>query len=256
MQNAAFRAAAVDGIYVALRAHPEGIADLVRGLAYAGGGGNVTLPHKAAVLAGADRATPEARRTGVANTFWSAAGQVWADNTDVAGFARSLEGFRPGGATDLRVLVAGAGGAAQSVVAALVDGGAVSVDILNRTYPRARDLAAYWSHAPVTALPDPSALRDAAYDLVVNATRLGLNPDDPPAVDLDALGRAGAVFDVVYGADGTGTPLTRAAEQRGIPARDGLEMLVYQGAAAFERWWDRPAPIEAMRAALARAPVG
>ncbi len=88
------------------------------------------------------------------------------------------------------------------------------------------------------------------FDLVVNTTRLGLSSDDPLPVDLGLLSRAGAVMDLVYGPEAT--PFVRAAEALGIRAADGLEMLVQQGAVSFERWWDQPAPVEAMRGAIRR----
>ena len=97
-------------------------------------------------------------------------------------------------------------------------------------------------------LERPEHVEGMDFDLVVNTTRLGLEPDDPLPVELDRLSRAGAVMDLVYGSEAT--PFVRAAESMGIRAADGLEMLVQQGAVAFERWWDQPAPVEVMRDAL------
>jgi shikimate dehydrogenase len=87
-----------------------------------------------------------------------------------------------------------------------------------------------------------------AYDLVVNTTRLGLEPGDRLPLELDLLGRAGAVVDLVYGAGGT--PFVEQARERGIRAADGSEMLLHQGAVAFERWWGSRPSLEVMRAAL------
>ncbi len=86
------------------------------------------------------------------------------------------------------------------------------------------------------------------FDLVVNATRVGLEPEDPSPIDFQVLNRAGAAMDLVYGEKPT--PFVRAAEALGIRATDGLEMLVQQGAASFERWWGEDAPVEAMRRAI------
>ncbi len=253
IQNAAFRAAGVDGVYVALRVDGSHVHGLLRGLALAGGGGNVTLPHKAAALRAADRSLPAARHTGVANTFWMEDGQVVADNTDVEGFRRATEISLDGGARDRDVLVLGAGGAARAVVVALLASGAARVSILNRTPRRARELADALRDPRIRVLADDGELVGAHRDLVVNATRLGLEPGDPLPVDLGRFADVGAVLDVVYGPGAEGTRFVREARSRGIPADDGREMLLQQGAAAFERWWQRDAPLDAMRAALAEA---
>jgi shikimate dehydrogenase len=89
------------------------------------------------------------------------------------------------------------------------------------------------------------------WDLVVNATSLGLSEADPLPVKLERLSGVGAVLDLVYRP--LETRLVRRAREMGLPAEDGGELLVQQGAASFERWWGRGAPIEAMREALGRA---
>jgi shikimate dehydrogenase len=91
-------------------------------------------------------------------------------------------------------------------------------------------------------------LRGQSFDLVVNATSLGLSPGDPSPFDFEILTRAGAAMDVVYSAEPT--PFMKAAEMFGVRATNGGDMLVQQGAVAFERWWGQPAPIEAMSSAL------
>jgi shikimate dehydrogenase len=98
------------------------------------------------------------------------------------------------------------------------------------------------------AVPLIKALDTEGFDLVVNTTSLGLEPTDPAPFDLTRLGRVGAALDLVYGREKT--PFVRSAEALGVRSMDGTEMLVQQGAASFERWWGRPAPIEAMRAAI------
>lgn len=247
-QNAGFTAAAVNGVYVALRCSDGDVAPLMGALARAGGGGNVTLPHKERAARVLDRASEAVRRTGACNTFWGRAGLLHGDNTDVEGFGRALRAFRGGEPRGHRVLLLGAGGAARAVLVALSGAGAAQVVILNRTVERARRLAGEAGGRSVQVVEGPDSLEGEAFDLVVNATRLGLSPDDPHPVDLDRLGSVGAVFDLVYGQ--APPPFIAAARERGIPATDGLEMLLQQGAVAFERWWGREAPVEAMRGAL------
>lgn len=248
-QNAAIRHAGIDAVYVALRCPPAAFPPLLRGLAGAGAAGNVTIPHKTAAVTLLDTATPAVERTGACNTFWSEAGLLHGDNTDVEGFGaacRELIGAPAGS----RVLVLGAGGAARAAIAALLDGRVDAVHVLNRSAERAAALAGALDPRArkVTILAAGTALRREGYDLVVNATPLGLHDDDPLPLDLAALARVGAALDLVYRP--AGTRWTAEAARLGIPAADGTEMLLHQGAAAFQRWFGTPAPVEVMRAAL------
>jgi shikimate dehydrogenase len=251
IQNAAFRAAGVDGVYVALRCDADRLEGLVRGLGAAGGGGNVTLPHKRQAAALLEVSTEAVRRTGACNTFWFAEGCLHGDNTDVEGFRRALRIFLGKGPEAARVLLLGAGGAARAVLASLLDDGVREVRVLNRTASRAHEVAALLGDGRVRVVEAPRDVEGASFDLIVNATRLGLDDSDPLPVDLDRLAEVRAVMDLVYGPQGT--PLLRRAAAMGIPASDGGEMLVQQGAVAFERWWGVGAPVAVMRAALQAA---
>ncbi|HEX5520522.1 MAG TPA: hypothetical protein VFX29_02455 [Longimicrobiaceae bacterium] len=246
-QNAALSALGLGGAYVALRCGSAELPGLLRGLALAGGGGNVTLPHKALAARTADRITPAVERTGACNTFWAEAGEVWGDNTDVAGVAAAVRLVLGGPPAGARVLLLGAGGAASAALAALLGEGAREVVLANRTAARAHALAAHFADVRVRVAETADAL-PGAFDLAVNATSLGLGARDPlPLGDEVAIG---AGLDLVY-ATGGATPWVRRLHESGIPAADGTEMLLHQGAAAFERWWGQPAPLNAMRAALA-----
>lgn len=247
-QNAAIRAAGIPAVYVALRC-AEAFDGLMLGIARSGGAGNVTLPHKTRAAALVDVATPAVDQTGACNTFWLENDAVHGDNTDVDGFAaaaRSLVGA-PAGA---RVLVLGAGGAARAAVFALLHGRADAVHILNRSPGRAHALLEALDPAGrrLKVLESPAVLRREGYDLVVNATPLGLGPDDPAPLDLEAPVRVGAVLDTTYGP--APSTLIAAARDAGIPAADGREMLLQQGAASFRRWFGREPDLETMRRAL------
>ncbi len=251
IQNAALRAAGFDGRYVAIACQPEDVGPVMRTLARAGGGGNVTVPHKRRAVAALDDAAAAVGRTGACNTFWGEGACIRGDNTDVEGTRRAMRALLAGPARGARVLLAGAGGGARAAVAALIDEDAAELQIINRTLARARAMAAEVADARVRVVSDARTLEGQAFDLVLNATSLGLDRHDPPAVDLHRLGPVGAVMDMVYAP--SGTPLTHAARASGIPAMDGGEMLLRQGAAAFELWWGREAPLSAMREALERA---
>ena len=99
-----------------------------------------------------------------------------------------------------------------------------------------------------SAAADAASLAGERYDLVVNATSLGLRAGDPLPLPLETSIGFGAALDLVY--TPAETAWVRALRERGVRAADGLAMLLHQGAAAFERWWGIPAPIAAMRAVL------
>ncbi|MFV1985778.1 MAG: shikimate dehydrogenase [Gemmatimonadota bacterium] len=244
---AAFDAWGVDATYRAQRVEAAGLAAAVRSAA-AGGGGNVTLPYKRAVAALLEDATPDVVETGACNCFWRDRGDTLAgDNTDVGGFIRAL-GDLDVEVTGAAVLILGAGGAAGAVVRAVQRLGAGRVEIWNRTTARARRLAAEVAGDVIVhdRLPE-----EGAYDLVVNATACGLRLADPLPMDL--RGGTAAAFDLVYAPGGT--PWVKHAAALGIPATDGLGMLVHQAALSLRRWFpDREPPLKEMFRAARGAP--
>jgi shikimate dehydrogenase len=248
-QNAAFAAAGVDGVYVALRCDAAAVPGLIAGIAGAGGGGNVTVPHKEVAAASVQRRTEAVERTGACNTYWSEAGVVWGDNTDVAGSALAIRALLGGAPTGARVLLLGAGGAARAALAALADEGADEVVLVNRTPERAAALVERFRGAALRlGVAGAGETPAGGFDLAINATSLGLHAEDPLPLGPEWTGRVGAGFDMAYRRGGTAW--VRSLRDAGVPASDGREMLLWQGVAAFERWWPVPAPVEAMRAAL------
>jgi shikimate dehydrogenase len=243
MHNAALAAVALDDWhYLKLPLPPDRFAETVRALRAAGFRGlNVTIPHKEAALALADEATETATAVGAANTLtFLASGAIHADNTDVPGLLEALP-VAPAGRT---ALVLGAGGAARAAVYALVTAGAADVGVWNRTRDRVdRLVAELGGHA--VEQPEPA-------EILVNCTSVGLRETDVTFKSLpigaDTLGVGSYVADMVYRPGGTS--LLAEAERRGATVVTGLEILVAQGAASFERWTGRTAPRKAMRDAV------
>jgi shikimate dehydrogenase len=248
-QNAAIRHLGLDAVYIALRCDADTVAPLMRALARAGGGGNVTVPHKAAAARGVDRPSEAVVRTGACNTFWAEDGTVCGDNTDVGGFRHAATGLI-GTLRGASVLIVGAGGGAAAAVCALTDAGAAEVTLLNRTSERARRLAERFSGrgTVVRAAAATDDVAGAEFDLVVNASSAALAAEAPP-FPLRSPRRAGAALDLVYSPDHT-TPFVAGARAAGIPAEDGTAMLLAQGAAAFTLWFGVEAPLDVMREAL------
>ena len=254
IQNRAFEAAGVDGVYVALQCREEDLQGFMVSIARSGGGGNITLPHKEKAAAIVEIASEAVLQTGACNTFWGdEKGRIHGDNTDVDGFRSALSFFIGSVPSGIRVLLLGGGGAARASLLGLIDEGADEIVIFNRTPERARSMSRRIGGERTRVIPVLEEIEGEDFDLVINATCLGLEENDASPVDLERLGCVGAAMDLVYGRHVT--PFVRAAEAMDIQATDGAEMLVRQGAASFERWWGIPAPVEAMRAAMEKSLV-
>ena len=249
IHNAACKAAGVNGTYAAINCAEEDLQGLIRGVSRTGGGGNVTLPYKEKAAIIVDKPSSAVRRTGACNTFWGDdQGRICGDNTDVMGFKEALREFCGGPPEGMHVLLLGAGGAARAVLMSLVDDGVEEVTILNRTTDRARAIARRIGGTRARVATLANRLQGRSFDLIINATTIGLDQDHQDIVTLRNLGRIGAVLDLVYRPEPT--PFVADATNLGIKATDGKEMLVRQAAASFERWWGVPAPLEVMRNAI------
>lgn len=245
IQNAALRAAGFDGWrYQLLPLPPALFTETVRALPQAGfRGANVTIPHKQAAIALADRVSERARAIGAANTLvFGSDGEIEAENTDAPALIEAL----PFPAEGCTALVLGAGGSGRAAVWALLDAGAHEVRVWNRTPERAQTLAAELGAV---------AVREAEpADILVQCTSIGLDASDSTfkqlPVQADALPRYRCVVDLVYSQ--SDTALVRAARARSVTAVDGLALLVGQGALSFELFTGTTPDRAAMRAALDR----
>ena len=247
-QTAALWAAGVPLAYEALDVAPPALAESLRALGAVRAAGNATVPHKEGVARACAVLTPLAAAVGAANTFWhDAAGRLTGDNTDVGGFDAAVRALVDPDAGGARVALVGAGGSAAAVVAAVSAWPGARLTIWSRTAPRAEAVAARAPACARACVHLANALDGAT--LVVNATPLGLAPDDAFPVPVDQLPAGAAVFDLAYAP--SRTRWVRAARAAGRVADDGLAMLVEQGALAFRRWFGREPDRAAMWAALA-----
>ncbi|AWN48440.1 shikimate dehydrogenase [Methylobacterium terrae] len=245
------------GAYERVDVHPDAFPDFVRGLRAEGFvGGNVTIPHKEAAFRLSQVLTPRAERIGAVNTLWFEDGRLHGDNTDAPGFLAHLDASlgagwpEATGVADARAaLVLGAGGAARAILVGLLERGLDRLIVANRSAERAEGL---------TAL-DPSRITAVSWDavpaqlpetgLLINTTALGMAGQDPLSLDLAPLPGAAAVADIVYVP--LETPLLAAARTRGLPAVDGLGMLLHQAVPGFSRWFGRtPEVSPALRARI------
>ncbi|MGH7459824.1 MAG: shikimate dehydrogenase [Longimicrobiales bacterium] len=246
LHNAALQVLGLDAVYLALRCSAADFPGLMTAIARANGAGNVTIPHKESAARTVTKQTAAVQKTGACNTFWLEAGEVYGDNTDVEGFVRATQASF-GDVSGARTLLLGAGGAARAVLAGLVTLRADSVQVVARTATRAAALASITSGSPTRfeSLAEPSA---EPFDLVVNATPVGMHDHDSLPFPIEKLASSTRVFDLVCRPNLTAW--VRAARAAGFLAVDGKEMLLQQAFAAFSRWFPQKPPFEVMRNAL------
>jgi shikimate dehydrogenase len=259
-QQAAFDYLSLDIRYEVWETAKDGLPEVMEGMRDAAKlGANVTIPHKEAVLPLLDDADNDARRIGAVNTIVNRGGKLIGYNTDASGFMRALRDDGAFSPRNKRVVLLGAGGAARAVGFALVDAGVRSLIILNRSVERGWALA--WdlkvSDAKVVSLSwkdghTLTALGEC--DLLVNCTSVGMKDgsgEGKSPLGIGLIPKRALVYDVVY--NPLETPLLAAARKAGARTLGGLPMLVYQGAASFELWTGKSAPIDLMMRVAKRA---
>jgi len=253
MHNAAFKACGLDYIYLPFRVKKDELGRAIAGMrALNIRGLNVTIPHKVAIRQFIDKLDDMAEKIGAVNTLVNENGIVSGYNTDAQGFLQALleRDIDPAGKT---VSILGAGGAARAISFILAERGA-NLIILNRTPEKAGECAGriaqyFGREARAMALNNQNlkaAIKET--DILVNTTSLGMSPDvQQTPVTADLLQCGTVVFDTVY--NPLQTRLLMEAEKAGAKTISGIDMLVWQGALAFEKWTGQQAPVDAMRTA-------
>ncbi len=199
-------------------------------------GGNVTVPHKEAVMALVDEVSEAGRAIGAVNTLWREGGRILADNSDVSGFLAHLDATVPGWQERVgTVLVLGAGGAARGICYGLQSRGVGRILIANRSRERAEELVASLGRPLEAAEWTARDRLVGEADLIVNTTALGMQGKPPLEIDLSILRPGTVVDDIVYAPLNTAL-LAEAARHGGISV-DGLGMLLHQAVPGFARWF-------------------
>ena len=260
MHNAALEACGIAARYCRLHIRAPELAHALRLLVRNDFiGTNVTIPHKAAALALVDDADDHARRAGGVNTIRVEGEKLVGFSTDGPGLVCAIQEEFGAALCDLRVLILGAGGGAGRAIAmqcALEK--CPRLVLMNRTMEKLREFAPeleklmpahslmieHWDDAAIAA-------RIPGVDLLINCSPVGMKSSDPPPIAPAWIESRLLVYDTVYTA--SRTPLLRAADQAGARSANGLSMLLHQGALAFEIWFGRQAPMDAMRAGLMQA---
>lgn len=253
MQNAAFQAKSLNFVYVPFRVKRDELGKAIQGMRSLNiRGFNVTIPHKVSVIPFLDKTDSLAKKIGAVNTIVNNDGVLTGYNTDALGFLNVMLAERLNPA-DKKFAILGAGGAARSIAFSLAEKGA-TLSILNRHPDSANDLSSriYASSGKsVEALELTEKNLKVTLekvDILVNTTSLGMVPkvDDSP-VPMSLIKPGLIVFDIIY--NPLKTRLLKDAQKRGARVINGIEMLVWQGAAAFALWTGENASLEVMRLA-------
>lgn len=261
MHNAAYEALGLDWVYVPLPVSDEvGLRRFVaaaRSLPFVGF--NITMPYKQAMLELCDEVATMARMAGAVNTVHIVDGNLIGYNTDGRGLLECLEIDAGAQVEGSNVVLYGAGGAAGAAFVALALGKARQITVVNRNSENADELLERMT--PLLRQTEASHVAPGAAedwvrqaDLIVNATPVGMKPDDPSPVPGGWMRPGQVVCDMVYRQEPT--PLVLAARAAGATAVDGLGMLVGQGATAIDIWnssAQSKAPRDVMRSAAAAA---
>lgn len=226
----------IEGDYDKQEVSPESLPEFITRVGVEFAGCNVTVPHKEKIVDHLDVIDETAKAVGAVNTVWVENGKRYGMNTDVFGFLTNLDQQAPDwDGKPFNAVVLGAGGAARAIIFGLVQRGARSVCIINRSRDRAQELAeefgAVCSAAGFEHLP--SLLGQT--HLLVNATSLGMDGKPKLPVSLDGLNPEAVVADIVYSP--LITDLLHEARARGNRTADGLGMLIHQARFGFEKWF-------------------
>ena len=260
MQQAAFDELGIAACYILWETRHDQLAEKIDSLrSPVILGANVTIPYKEDVFAMVDECDPLATRIGAINTIVNRDGRLYGYNTDAPGFISALRGFnlQQFDCAGAKVVILGTGGAARAASVALLEKDVGEIVLLGRNESHLRTIQSHLNiisdtldkttviRGTVFGYPEVSELLSNA-KLVVNATSIGLKVDDSKLlIDVDVLPVSAIVMDMIF--NPPLTPLLRSAKEHGCRVINGLSMLLYQGALAFELWTGQPAPIDVMQ---------
>lgn len=237
MHNDLFQHYGIDAHYHAFAIKEKNLQDAVKGFRAIGlSGFNVTVPHKIAIMAYLDHIDPLAESIGAVNTVVNENGKLIGYNTDGSGFVRGLKS-RLSTIQNKKVLIIGAGGAARAIYFTLGHEGVTEIDLTNRTIEKAVVLSEecpYEVSTSILTLSEAEANLNV-YDIIIQTTSIGMAPQteyDP--LSIHHVRENALVSDIIY--NPLETKLLKTAKEHGALTQNGIEMFVYQGALAFEKW--------------------
>ena len=249
IHNRAFEATNTNGVYLAWEVEGTDLAETVANIRrYQMFGINLSMPYKEQVIPYLDQLSEEARLIGAVNTVVNREGTLIGYNTDGKGFFKSLPSFKISGK---RMVLLGAGGSAKAILAqAILDGvSQVSVFVRSASMGKTKPYLEKLQHetgfrVDLFALEDAQELQEniRKADLLINATSVGMDRASQPIPTSIVLPEKLLVADVIY--QPFETPFLKWAKEQGNQSINGLGMLLYQAAEAFQLWTDKEMPTD------------
>ena len=246
MHNSAFAHIGYNGVYLAFNVKDRDLASAISGIKALGiKGASITIPHKVAVVEFLDEVDEKALKIGAVNTIVNRDGKLFGYNTDCLGATDAL--LEKTGIKDKDVVILGSGGAARAIGFGIVsEGGRLTISgvLKDEGENLAKDLGVDYYHL--------SEFRNIDCRILINATPVGMTPDtEAMPIQSEDLNKDMVVMDIVY--NPIKTRLLKEAEDIGCITVDGASMFVYQGAAQFEMWTGKKAPVNIMRSTVINA---
>ncbi|MDQ0254322.1 shikimate dehydrogenase [Evansella vedderi] len=255
MHEAAYNALELNMAYLAFEVKPEDLDKAIHGIRALGLRGiNVTIPHKVEVIPFLDEIDDLAKEIGAVNTIVNDNGRLMGYNTDGEGYLKSLLQCLTNDLKGMHVLIIGAGGASKAVALTLAKHGVKAMAICNRTIEKAEDLAKncgkYVPSLSISLEEAEEQIND--FDIIINTTSIGMINENELPISLKKLNKKKDIYfsDLIY--TPFQTKLLLEGEKAGAKTLNGLDMFIYQGALAFERWTGHEAPINVMREAVTK----
>lgn len=257
MHNLSFDYWGINARYLAFDVAPDGLTGTLAGIRSMGiAGVNLSMPFKQTVVPLLDGLTARAQRIQAVNTIKNEAGKLIGDSTDGAGVFQDLQ-HQGMSLTNQHIMVLGAGGAGKAIIAAALDYNVASVTVFKRHNERYAGVQQWLDQLrPTTTVPlklcayeDQQRMQQIARtsDLIINATNIGMTTAGTPLplAIIRQLRPRQTVYDVIY--QPLETTFLRLARQQGCATHNGLGMLIWQGALAFEFWTGKQMPIQQVR---------
>lgn len=253
MHNAAFKALKINAEYKLFRLETKELEHFLFNLNNNNIFGlNVTVPYKEKVMPLLDSVSQEAKLIGAVNTIKVSENNLEGFNTDGEGFIKDLKeglGFNPAGKS---ISILGAGGAAKAVSVYLSKEAPKTISIFDidkqKKETLVSNLKSNFENVDFRSVDSIESLKINDCDLLVNATPVGLQDEDPCLIDEKFINENTLVYDLIY--NPKQTKLLKIAEEKGARTACGLGMLLYQGALSFKIWTQKEAPVRVMRQAL------
>ncbi|WP_462412286.1 shikimate dehydrogenase [Neobacillus sp. Marseille-QA0830] len=248
MHNDLFAFYEIEAYYLPFQVKTENLEEAVKGFKAIGAGGfNVTVPHKQRIIPYLDEVDELAKAIGAVNTVVHSNGKLIGYNTDGPGFLTGVKAIISS-FEGKRILIIGAGGAARAIYFTLAKEKPLAIDIANRTVDKAKALieeCPYQTSSSAYSLTQAETLT-SEYDLIVQTTSIGMAPHiSRQPINLTAVKEGTTVCDIVY--NPLETKFLHQAHENGATIQNGIDMFVYQGALAFEKWTGIAPDVDRMR---------